>query len=516
MKLLRKLRDIADVVTGKRYNDVFKLGGEYTSFQLRNMSRREYLDEYKGWVFRAVSTIASKTASLNFHLVDPKSGKQLEHEYLALVKYDLLESVASFIKLNGSCYVWKNTVGGKVRSLHVLRPDLVTFEYDDKWSRISAYKYQVKNQTLRFKPEEILAFNNFNPTQAFPFVNQGVGDVQAASVAIDTDNAAAVWNWKFFENSARPGMVLESEKPITPEARERITETWNAKFKNVNNAHKLVILDGGLKASNLSPTQKDMDFAEGRRLSRDEILAIFGVPKAVIGLGEGVNVGNVKAFNTVFAEQTIQPLAIKIQEVLNAGLFNGLGYFEFINVIPYDDEETRKDFDSGFITVNEIRATRGLKPVKGGDTMKQTGQPQVSAPDAAPTKSGGDFASKVSEIVRKSVKGTEEYAKARWEKRNARLAKHQEKLSGILKGIFDKQEADVMSRVTKAATPDVPTLDPTKYQVIYLSLLKDAYAEIFDEEGQAAAEEVSAGFAFRVGDPAVTKLIRESIRTLGK
>ncbi|MFB0965051.1 MAG: hypothetical protein QMC36_05180, partial [Patescibacteria group bacterium] len=102
MKLLRKLRDIADVVTGKRYNDVFKLGGEYTSFQLRNMSRREYLDEYKGWVFRAVSTIASKTASLNFHLVDPKSGKQLEHEYLALVKYDLLESIASFIKLNGS------------------------------------------------------------------------------------------------------------------------------------------------------------------------------------------------------------------------------------------------------------------------------------------------------------------------------------------------------------------------------------------------------------------------------
>jgi hypothetical protein len=101
-----------------------------------------------------------------------------------------------------------------------------------------------------------------------------------------------------------------------------------------------------------------MDFVEQRRFSRDEILGIFGVPKAVIGLGEQVNVGNVKAFNLVFAEQTIKPLAIKIQEILNDGLFGNSGYFEFINVIPYDDEETRKDFDSGFVTVNEIRSTR--------------------------------------------------------------------------------------------------------------------------------------------------------------
>ena len=67
MKILQK---ISSFFSAKRYNDVLRLGGEYTSFQLRTMNKTDYLEAYKGWVFRAVSTIASKTASLDFHLAD--------------------------------------------------------------------------------------------------------------------------------------------------------------------------------------------------------------------------------------------------------------------------------------------------------------------------------------------------------------------------------------------------------------------------------------------------------------
>ena len=495
MKFLRK---ISAFFSAKRYNDILKLGGEYTSFQLRTMNKSDYLEAYKGWVFRAVTAIASKTASLDFHLVDARSGKQLDHGYLSLVRYDLIENIASFMKLNGSCFVWKNTIGGKVRSLHVLRPDLVSPEYDDTWSRIARYRYRINGRTVSFKSDEILAFHNFNPLQAFPFTDQGVGDVQAAAVAIDTDSAASVWNWKFFENNARPGMILETDNVIDHDVKERLANKWNSAYKGANNSHKLVILDGGLKANNQNPSQKEMDFVEQRRFSRDEILGIFGVPKAVIGLGESVNVGNVRAFNMIFAEQTIRPLAVKIQEVLNDGLFGDIGYFEFINIFPYDDEETRKDFDSGFMTVNEIRAMRGLPPVRGGDSpppgpSRQTVQ---DAPPRPPAKSLAE--TKISDIVRKSVKGTEEFNHDRWMKRNARISKHQTKMSGILAEVFDRQEKDILSRIKKSAKGDVPQLDRTKYPPIYLSFLKDAYVELFDEEGNRAMEEVSAGAAFRV------------------
>jgi len=46
----------------------------------------------------------------------------------------------------------------------------------------------------------------------------------------------------------------------------------------------VAILDLGLKASNVSPSQREMDFVEQRRFSRDEILSMFKVPKVILGL----------------------------------------------------------------------------------------------------------------------------------------------------------------------------------------------------------------------------------------
>jgi hypothetical protein len=42
----------------------------------------------------------------------------------------------------------------------------------------------------------------------------------------------------------------------------------------------------------------------------------------------------------------------------------------------------------------------------------------------------------MSEIIRKSTKGTEEYNHERWKKQGERLLKHQAKMSEILSGIF--------------------------------------------------------------------------------
>jgi HK97 family phage portal protein len=183
--------------------------------------------------------------------------------------------------------------------------------------------------------------------------------VQAASIAIDTDNAAAVWNWKFFENSARPNMAIEVPTAIDSDTRERLESGWSNKFKGTNNSHKPVFLTGGMKISDFGPSQKEMDFVEARKYSRDEIFAIFKVPKACIGLGEGASGNlNIKPFETMLMKNAVQPLAVKIQEVISIGLFGSIGQFEFINVVPQDSDEVRKDFESGGITLNEFRAAR--------------------------------------------------------------------------------------------------------------------------------------------------------------
>jgi len=61
-----------------------------------------------------------------------------------------------------------------------------------------------------------------------------------------------------------------------------MTTGWNNKFKGVNNAQKLAILTQGATFTPVSMSPQDMAYIEGKRLTRDEILAIFKVPKAVL------------------------------------------------------------------------------------------------------------------------------------------------------------------------------------------------------------------------------------------
>lgn len=114
-----------------------------------------------------------------------------------------------------------------------------------------------------------------------------------------------------------------------------------------------------------------MDFVEGRKLTRDEIFAIFKVPKACVGLGEGSSANmNIGKFDILLARNALYPIAVKLQEAISVGLFGEIERFEFVNVIPLDSEEVRNDFNSGIITLNEARSARGYDPVKGGDMVK--------------------------------------------------------------------------------------------------------------------------------------------------
>lgn len=87
-----------------------------------------------------------------------------------------------------------------------------------------------------------------------------------------------------------------------------------------------------------------MDFVGQRQFSRDEILAIFKVPKAMLGMGEGVNVGNVKAFSTIFARNVLLPLCTKLANTLTKQLLKDGYYLDFVNVVPADETETRSDW----------------------------------------------------------------------------------------------------------------------------------------------------------------------------
>ena len=97
--------------------------------------------------------------------------------------------------------------------LVILRPDLVQTKLNDAKTRVSHYMYA----NTRFEKEDIIHFVQFNPLYPSPATIDGVGDVQAVAMTIDGDRKASERNRRFFDNSARPDGVLQTEKSLSQE-----------------------------------------------------------------------------------------------------------------------------------------------------------------------------------------------------------------------------------------------------------------------------------------------------------
>ena len=143
-------------------------------------------------------------------------------------------------------------------------------------------------------------------------MHYGQGSVTAAKLALTQDFYAQQWNKYFFQNSARPDAVLESDSVLESGARQRVRESWKGMFGQSGRG-KTAILEGGLKYKEINRSQKDMDFIELRKFNREEILAAFGVPPVIVGVYEYANYANSKEQTQIFWKQTLIPLSALVR-----------------------------------------------------------------------------------------------------------------------------------------------------------------------------------------------------------
>lgn len=231
--------------------------------------------------------------------------------------------IISSLQLTGSCYLFKNRIGKTIISLDFLRTDRVQLEENEDGS-IKSYLYLSGRKQYRFAIDDIIDISLFSPLQTYPRTLKGISPMSAVAIQAEMDQTANVWNWNFFKNGASVGDILTSDQVIAPDNKERVASKWKSEFQGVNNAHKIAVLDQGLKYQSIGISQKELDFVESRRFTRDEILSIFKVPKAVIGITEDVNKANAITAMTTYYRICIAPLARQLEDVFNKELFKGV------------------------------------------------------------------------------------------------------------------------------------------------------------------------------------------------
>lgn len=351
---------------------------------------REYLREYKNFVYACVQARSEEIGNIQLKLM--KGDVEVESSPLldlinkvnpTMTKHELFTATQAFKDLDGNAFWYlarDNDGKGDILEIYPLRPDKVQIvPSKDNPLQVDGYIFtQPDGQKIPFAPQEILHFKAFNPLGYHPFPHRGMGVVEAAAWAIDTDNEARTWNYNFFKNSARPDGILTTagDSAMSPEEYQRLQEEWNAKHNSSDNAHKVAVLGGGMTWTEIARSQKDMDFYQQRLFNRDEILSMFRVPKSIIGITDDVNRANADAAIYVFALRTVKPLMQQIVDTLNEFLVAEFGedlQLVFESPVAEDRKQSLDEYSqgiaNGYLSINEVREAEGLEPVEGGDDL---------------------------------------------------------------------------------------------------------------------------------------------------
>jgi len=384
MKILNKIKRVFSRKTFVQYGG-FEMLSRLTS---GTWSKGKMLEQYEKslYVFACVYKIAEKVASTSLELFQILNSKGDVREIQNHPALDLLFKVNPFQtkseflkitminkKLCGDAFWFKvRNDRGQVVELWNLRPDYMEIIKDPN-DFIKAYKFNKTDGTTElFDPDYIVHFKYPTPLDDF----FGTSPIKSATVRIDTENYAGQYQRDFFLNNARPdGFIkVNAGMAMDKEQKDEIRHEFEKKHKGVGKNSKLAVIEGDIEYQQVSISQREMDYIESMKFTRDDILVAFGVPKAIVAITDDVNRANAETSMHIFLSEVIKPeltmLVEKINEMLIIPDFGDNLYLDFIDPTPENREQVVKEYETGikngYLLINEVRARENLEPINGG------------------------------------------------------------------------------------------------------------------------------------------------------
>lgn len=337
------------------------------------------------WVFRCVDVIASNAAGLDFvirkghhltgdpiprHPLLPVLNRQTNHYETSevfiyrLVSQYLLSKKGVFVEV-------EYNRSGEPTSLQLLPPHF-TFPIPDADTFVSAYRVQTPGQQwidvpamddLVGKPK-VLWIKKPHPLDPY----SGVTPLESAGLSVDTDYYARIYNRRFLQNDGRPGGILAVKGDLDPEDAEELRRRFNS---GPDGAGRTSVIEAD-EASwiDTATTQRDSQYTDSMKGTRDTILLAFGVPISVMGDSSNRTYSNTDAEKSIFWEETMIPHLRLIAGALDPLDGDPELYTSFdvsavhvLNRFDQEEEDRLKQlYGAGLITADEFREKTGRDP----------------------------------------------------------------------------------------------------------------------------------------------------------
>lgn len=270
--------------------------------------------DYIEVVRRGVDLIVNSTADVDVDIKEPLSGIFPVHDAnkLRVKKLHTIlnfrpnenDDVSTFRRLllmdyilTGNCYQYFDG-----DNLYHMPSKLMSIE-TDKTVKVKYFKF---NDEIKFRPQEII----WTKDNAAHTIYEGVSRLFPTRDTIRILRQMLDFQETFFENSAVPGLVIQTPNILGDRIKQKLLVAWQERYNPKTGGKKPMILDGDLKVNPLSQVKfSELDFEESIRSHELKILKALGVPPILLDSG---NNANIRPNLQLFYETTVLPIVSNI------------------------------------------------------------------------------------------------------------------------------------------------------------------------------------------------------------
>ena len=345
-------------------------------------------------VYSCVRILSETVAGLPLHVYkyNDSGGKEknLKHPLYKLLhdepnpemtSFAFRETLMSHLLLWGNAYaqIIRNA-RGEVIALYPLMPNKMTVDRDKNGRLFYLYQQNSEDAPAQGKHGQVyLSSSDVLHIPGLGFDGLvGYSPIAMAKNAVGLAIATEEYGAKFFANGAAPGGVLEH--PGTIKDPQKVKESWNSAYQGSSNAHRVAVLEEGMKYQAIGISPEQAQFLETRKFQINEIARIFRVPPHMLADLEKSSFSNIEQQSLEFVKYTLDPWVVRWEQTMCRALLSSSekpNVFIKFNV----DGLLRGDYVSrmngyatarqnGWMSANDIRELENLDRIPaelGGD-----------------------------------------------------------------------------------------------------------------------------------------------------
>jgi HK97 family phage portal protein len=295
-------------------------------------------------------------------------------------QYELIHMIVTSLALHGNAYIYvdRDVNTNAPLTLTPLHPTNVQVNI------VNRQRYYTTNGIV-IDLNNMLHLRWWTPPQSA--VGLSPIEMQRNTIGLALAQARFVNQW--YSEGATPSSVLEVDGDMTTDQAKVLQATWETSHRR---KRRPAVLTNGMKWKPITASAQDMELAESREQTINDIARIFRVPNYMIGArGDSQTYQNNESAGMHFVTYTLLPWLVRIERALS-GLMVAPREIKFDTsaFLRANTTERIRAYQmaimSGILTPNEAREREGQEPYEGGDdfVMALPGTPMAGPGDNPP------------------------------------------------------------------------------------------------------------------------------------